>query len=278
MGQQRIDQCINEEYSVTLGLTADGKLMLSGQDGRWENVNFCENYAGYYPACDFTAIICKEGTFYAAGIDAEGKPHLFASLMGHVWNETKLIDFHAKSQASGKIVRILYDEEDDQMYLICDNGDLITVPDCVRCIRIRRMTEKQVIDGQLQERDIILCCRDGGQIRVPMSVARQYRASAEYIIEQFMENGGYLVDFRHGQTGISEGVLQRDLPEALCKAIKNGVGVYVSIEFEELRDWLDGIPKSAVAAFVCESGVLSDEAALYARRQGWRKTYSCGIF
>lgn len=270
-------QCINEEYSVTLGLTADGELMLSGRDGRPENVNFCENYAGYYPACRFTAIACKEGTFYAAGIDMEGKPHLFASLMGRVWNETKLVDFHAKRQASGKIVRILYEEDENQMYLICENGTLITVPDCVRCIRIWQVTEKRVADGLLQERDIILCCKDGSQVRVPVSAARQYRASAEYIAEQFVENGGYLVDFRHGQTGAAENVLRENLPQILHRVVTDGNGVYTSIEFANFRGWLDDMPQATVIAFVCESGVLSDEAALYARRLGWKRAYSIKV-
>ena len=41
------------EYSVTLGLTTEGKLMLPDQSGHWETVNFNENYAGDYPAYFF---------------------------------------------------------------------------------------------------------------------------------------------------------------------------------------------------------------------------------
>lgn len=274
MEQQRKDQCINIEYSISLGLTAEGKLMLSGQDGHWEDVDFCKNYAGYYSECRFTAIACGNGTFYAAGVDMAGRPHLFTSLMGSVWSETKLIDIQGQRQAEGKVVCILYDKTDDQIYLLCENGDLITVPDCMRCIRIRQVTDKQVIGGSMEGRDISVWCRDGSRVKIPMSAARQYRASAEYIAEQFGKARGYLVDFRHSQTGVAETALKESLPGALRESVLSGEGEYAGMDYAGFREWLGSIPQLTVLAFICESGVLAEEAALYARRLGWRRAYA----
>lgn len=264
MKQRWLEQCENTEYSVVLALTADGELMLSCAGGAWENVEFCRKYAGYYASCRFTAVAAGNGQFYAGGTDADGAPHLFTSLMGGVWEETQLIDVTAGGRrAGGKILRILYEEAENQIYLICENGELVTVPDCPRCIRICRVTEETVLDGKLDGHDIVLECRNGSEVRVPCAAARQYRASMEYVTAAFRRSGGYLADLR----------TDAELPES---EIAGSGGIYVKLRYSELRDWLTEIPKTAVIAFLCESGVLADEAAVYSRKEGWKRAYSLG--
>ena len=261
------DQCENKENGIRLGLTAEGDLMLSVRGGRWEDARFNENYQGYYPACRFTAIAGGEGMFYAAGTDGDGGPHLFTSLMGGVWNEIPLIDGQTGQTPGAEVVSILFEEESAQAYLICGDGNFVTVPDCARCIRVRRAAEAVVKEAFFADGDVTLVCADGGRIKIPAAAARQYRASADFLAKLFSGRGGYLLDFR-------EDAAADQLPEPLSRQAAARILTYRTVPFAGFKRLLSDIPDTEPVAFVCLSGALADEAAVYARKRGYRRAYA----
>jgi rhodanese-related sulfurtransferase len=183
--------------------------------------------------------------------------------MGGVWEPANLIPASANSvivRPTGKVLRILYNADENQVFLVCENGELVTLPDCPRCVKIRRVAEKKVADGWIDgdSKEIVMLSCDGTEYRLPLKEAVQYRASIEYIRRQ-LDSGGYLVDVRDRYTSESE-----------------PVGNSVRVPLEELPEWLEVLPINTVLAFFCTIGTRSDRAAEYARRKGFARAYSIG--
>lgn len=255
--------CRNEELGGSLGLSVSGDLMITTDDQTWELFDFNAQYAGYYPSCRFTAIACCSGLFYAAAVAPDGLPWVFSSLMGGVWGPVNLISVSVDGgnlHPTGKVLRILYDVGENQVFLICENGELVTLPDCPRCIKVKRVTTKDIADAWIDRdsKEIVMHCGDGTEYQIPLREAVQYRATLDYIKQQLV-SGGYLVDVR-GQ----------DLYDS--ESVENSV----CVPLEDLPDWLEELPRNTVLAFFCQKGIRSDKAADYARRKGFSHAYSLG--
>jgi rhodanese-related sulfurtransferase len=183
--------------------------------------------------------------------------------MGGVWEPVNLIPVSADSEnlrPTGKVLRILYDAVEKQVFLVCDNGELVTLPDCPRCVKVKRVTAKPVADGRIDSgsKEIVMLGCDGTEYRVPLKEAVQYRAAADYI-KRHLVNGGYLVDVR-------DRYMSGDDP------VENSV----SVPLEDLPEWLENLPHNTVLAFFCKMGTRSDKAVEYARRKGFARAYSLG--
>jgi rhodanese-related sulfurtransferase len=259
--------CYNPDNGRSLALTASAELMIKSGDDGWRPVDFCKNYAGYYPEVRFQAIVCKAGIFYGAGTDGEGFPHLFASVMGSVWDET-LSGATALRPAPGQVVALLKEEEQNQLYMVLSSGQVITVPDCPRCIRILQLRAEAVKEAFLEAGDLVLVTKNDEILRLPCVAARQYGASVAYLHKVFAAEGGWLMDFRDSDHPLGARIeeLIRQLP-----AMENCR--YEHMEFQNYLSALEKVPKNKAVAFVCESGSRAAEAAIQVRKRGWRRAY-----
>lgn len=147
-------------------------------------------------------------------------------------------------RASGRINQILFDSGTKQIFLLCENGELVTMPDCPRCIKITTAAACGLRHGRIEEGSIEILLADGGKITVPVRDAMQTRVSVGYA-RKMADAGGRIIDLH-------------------------------SVEPEALPELLEGIPKDVFLGFICEYGVRSDEAARYARRIGYTQAYSLG--
>jgi|GEM_PF-1599426 hypothetical protein len=244
-----------------LGLAADGTLWHSEDKKSWEPLDFNEMYAGYYPSCTFTALeYCTRG-FVAAGLDKDMLPLVFQSLSGGVWEMLNLASYSPialYTRATGKINRILSDETTGQLFLLCANGELVTLPECPKCVQIAKVSDKGITDGWIEDGALILILEDGVQLRKSLFEARQLRISLSYAKER-LSLGGYLVDLR---------IAGHIRPDKFADSIP--------VSPDQLPDWLSGISKQTFLAFFCEYGVNADAGAQYARVYGFQNAYSVG--
>lgn len=241
-----------------LALSGEGTLWKEA-DGEWTPLGFNETYAGYYPACVFTALTYTRSGFVAAGLDERGAPHVFRSLLGGVWNETQLLAALPEggyARAEGRINAILSDDA-GQIFLLCEDGILVTLPDCPKCVKLMRAADEPLLGGRIEGSAVVICTASG-EIRVPYGEAAQYRVSYGYAAQK-LARGGVLIDMRiepAGELPVSPKTL-RAVPETVCET-------------------LEGLERDGFIAFVCDFGSRADTAAAYARAHGYRRAASLG--
>ncbi|MDR1642154.1 MAG: rhodanese-like domain-containing protein [Clostridiales bacterium] len=242
-----------------LALDPSGALHFSsGED--WTLYDFNAIYKGFEPHCFFTAIACHSGLIYIAGVDDTGLPHIFASLSGQSWERLNLamqLPGGRSIRASGRIIRILHDPSRDQLFLVCQNGELVTLPDCPKCVKIRQAVSGVVADAWIEGEDIVIRLDDGTEKKISIDDAAQLRVSLSYASQKLLPDGGLIADLR---------------PEASLPEMAGSVWV----PFESLNDWLAAQDKNAPLIFVCERGTRSDYAAKLAHKMGFGKAFSLG--
>ncbi len=272
-----IQICEQKNMNLKIALDKEGNLWKSNAE--WQPIAFNENYQGYYPFCTFTAIAATDVDFVAAGVGEDGLPYVYRSVMGGVWESANLLagsPLNGFVRASGKVNRIVYDGTSRQIFLLCANGELVTMPDCPRCVRVRKVTDCALVDGQIQTeingllpeqstsgQRLVLINERWEKIILNQYEMTQVRASLSYVREQ-LKKGGFLVDLRKkegAETDFLGGIRKEQV---------------LHIESEELEEWLSVQPRELFVAFLCEYGTQADEAAHYARRHQFSRAYSLG--
>lgn len=239
--------------------TQDGQLYRQ-KNSTWQVFDFNQEYRDYYPACTFTKIAYWEETFYLAGADNHGVPHLFCSLLGNVWEPRNICAQHPISgtvPATGRIVQILYSERVLQVFLISDDGQLIVLPDCPKCVRIIEI-KPGAIDGFWENEKLIVVFQQEIRQSISIEAAAQFRASMSYM-NQRLCYGGILVDVR---------------TNSLCESSPIPNSIHVPLE--ELHDWLMTLNRTTELYFVCHIGTQADVAVKHARDNGFLRAYSVG--
>ena len=261
----------------------DGILYRNDGSGCRTVFDFNSEYQDYYKPCLFTALSSEGGQFLLAGVDEEGQPHLFLSLMGSVWEERPLLSQNPLTMyraLHGEIFRILYEEENNQYYLICRNGEMAVMPDCPKCMRIFPSAGGPSSDGDkapgvtpeledavlTPDSAILLTWKNGGQQRLPLESLRQFRVSVSFAA-RLLQQGAQLIDVREQSNHENE---QTSGPvSSLYKTA-------VSIPLSELDEYLKTQNSGICMIFLCRTGRLADEAAEYARAHGFHKAFSIG--
>ena len=240
----------------------DGSLYRRPMDqDLWEFYDFNRIYAGFYPACLFTALSVQRGLFYAAAIDAEGETHVYTSIAGEVWDAVNLTTagVFGRDTARGRVLKIFGSTKLDQVFLLTDAGQLITLPNCPKCVRILRLGGKPR-DAETADSCVRITMEDGSVKCIAMGEAAQYQVSWSYAVK-LREQGAELIDLRD----------RRRFEQWHL----NGS---INIPAEEFRDWILEKSTDKIYLFICQNGTLSQEAARYARNQGFARSYTMGGF
>ncbi|MCD7884311.1 MAG: rhodanese-like domain-containing protein [Lachnospiraceae bacterium] len=253
MNIRKICENKKNQKRTTIALDEQGSLWIStgslAEKPKWRQILFNENYKGYYPSCDFTAICATGKDFVVAAMGEDGLPYVFRSMMGGVWESVNLMCGNlvmGYQRARGKILEILYETLTRQLFMLCENGELLVLPDCPKCARIRKVSEEKITGGYFSDdRDkIILMAETGKNMEVSWEEVSQLRISSDFA-EQKRREGAVLADLRE-------------------------------INMDNLEEWLSTQKKDRCILFLCDYGVRSDQAAKYARRKGYYQAYSLG--
>ena len=237
-------------------LTDEGTPVMCTASGP-EVFDFNGQYRGLYPSCRFTAAArCKSG-YYLAGLDNTGRAHLFCSATGSTWVETVMTpQMHPELPAQcGKILSILDSPTDSHLYLVCENGYVITLPGCPKCVKESAYPEK-FLSAAIHDSTLEIQCQGGGTVTVLLAALQQLRTSWSYALPA-LKAGALLIDLR----GEDE---SRELPYA----------VHDSIQGALLR--VKKLPKNTPLFLFCHSGTQADTVAEYARHLGHVNTFSLG--
>jgi len=92
-------------------------------------------------------------------------------VLGGVWEEASLTmrdEQAGERRASGRIVRVLFDEKRRQAILVCANGEVVLLPDCPKCVKVLRAAAGEVVDGALEGEAVILRLAAGGTAAAPV--------------------------------------------------------------------------------------------------------------
>ena len=252
-----LDECV---YSgIALGRDDDGRLYIKSDD-QWELFDFNSIYSGYYPPCRFTALAACGGFFHAAGTDDNGRPHLFSSMSGSAWEERPLATRDPMGDlitVNGNVIGIIGHEEQRQLFLVTDAGQLVTLPECPKCMRVHALGGRPA-GARLCGSDIIVDMEDGTRTLLSVNALTQYRVSWTYAAGLFAK-GAVIADLRE-----KDNFALGNIPNS------------VNVPFSALSDWLTARDKAEVILFLCRTGTLADEAADFARAGGWLNAYSMG--
>ncbi|HAL73467.1 MAG TPA: hypothetical protein DCM45_00060 [Clostridiales bacterium] len=244
-----------------LARTAIGTLLANLGQG-WVPFDFNTFYAGLYPECTYTALTYTGSEFFLAGLDGGGCPHLFTSLLGGVWEMRSLSAVHpllGTQQVSCEIIQILHDAEQNQTFLICRRGQLVTLSDCPKCIRICQVTTGELTGGRLEADQICLMKSDGTMLNLPIQDIAQLRVTFSFAQQHLQLNPGVIVDLR-----LPAEFAEKSLPGS------------IQVPMEGFYDWLSGQSPSRSLFFVCRTGLMADDAVRLARSQGFRQAWSLG--
>ena len=239
---------------------ADG--LMINQGGGWRPFGFNDLYQGEYPACNFTALAYAGSEFYLAGLNPAGQPHLFTSLLGTVWEMRSLTTTHpllGTQRAAGAIVKILFEDEQNQVFLVCSSGQLVTLSDCPKCIRIQQVSDQELLGGRIDGGQLILNLADGREAAITLSDAVQYRVALSFMQGHLKNGSGLIVDLRSNVEFASG-----NLPGS------------INITMDDLPEWLGEQSIDQAFFFICRVGLLADDAARLARNRGFRKAWSLG--
>ncbi len=241
-----------------LRIDAGGSLILS-TNGEEHIFDFNACYKGFFPCCRWTCTY-EGNLLYMAGTDEYEIPHLFSSIGGEVWTEVCIGSRNSfiSEREYGDILRILYDEKSRQIFLVTRKGCLVTLPDCPKCVRVRHISSANLVDGRIEDGVIVLTDEKGAQSKISLCIAVQYQCTYAFA-KSMLKDGGVVIDLRSRESHQTDPILPS-----------------LSMDFDEIDDMLQTIPKYTPLFFFCRHGYQADQAALIARRGGFEKAYSLG--
>lgn len=130
---------LSARASACFGVTDKGEILQSKDGLTWEVLDFNSIYAGYYDTCLFEKVLTTEHRIFVTGVKKDGSPVLFFSRMGGVWTE-RYLDYSDDQGIAGYVMDtpkdIFYDDRQDQLFLVCNNGKLVLLPSCARCNKL----------------------------------------------------------------------------------------------------------------------------------------------
>lgn len=206
----------------------------------------------------FKKLINHKGMFTALITDKSGETRLVTSPMGTVWIDATP-DYYAEADSDAPQTVNINDfcAVDDQIYLGCDGGWLITMTSCSKCTTIKKVCGFDIktvdySDGKLELSD--------GENSAEMSIedVRQYNIQYDAAME-LVKNGASLVDVRSAEefgAGTLEGA--------------------VNVPLDKFEAWLEGQSKDSVIVVFCASGIRSQNAVEMAKALGYNMIYNLG--
>lgn len=138
---------LSANNSFFIGITDAGEIIKSYDGFNWDVKDYNREYAGYNQYSTFKKILTAQNSIVIIGIHENGSPSVLFSSLGNVWAER--LPFYYDDE--GKVCMltekpngITYDPIRDQFFLACDNGELLSLPTCIKCNEYIKISEKNL--------------------------------------------------------------------------------------------------------------------------------------
>ena len=138
---------VTANKSSCFGVTDTGEIIKSSDGINWEITDFNRQYAGYYKPCSFRRALLTENRIVLIGKHTDGTPAVLFSTIGNVWTE-RMLNYTDDQGMPGMLNNtpndITYDPVDDQFFLACDDGEILSLPSCTKCNVLSKVTGKDL--------------------------------------------------------------------------------------------------------------------------------------
>jgi hypothetical protein len=127
---------ISSGSSLCIGVTNKGEIIKTSDAINWEIFDYNKEYVGYNKPCSFKEVLITHNRIVIIGQHEDGSPVVLFSSFGSVWTERAVnyTDEHGMIQwVTNQPNDICYDAAGDQFFLVCNNGELLILPSCVKC-------------------------------------------------------------------------------------------------------------------------------------------------
>lgn len=249
--------CENPAQGVSLGISEDGGLRVL-REGAWREIE-----GKPLPPCVFNDILYARDDFYVAATTDEGAAAVWATLKGEVFTPVNLLEQHFWADGKpprGGAVRLFFEPVMSQLLLVTSGGDVAIIPECAKCVRLLRLTDRTVTGAEYADHRLTLICADGETETHSLAADDQIRVSVRHAIDRCKAGNGEIIDIRPNAVREKEGRIP-------CT---------VALDPEELDDWLTTIDKDRELYFICSFGTQADQAAWHAYYNGYPRARSIG--
>ena len=145
-----------------MGVTNAGEILKSFDGIHWEIKDYNKTYTGYNKRSKFKKILAVQNNIVIIGVHEDGSPSILFSTMGNVWAERLPVyqDDRGKfSCLKNEPNGITYDPGRSQFILACDQGELFSLPECTKCNRYTKISERD-LNAIIYTNDCLLIAGD----------------------------------------------------------------------------------------------------------------------
>lgn len=239
-------------------LSVSGDTITVTKDGKSTQLNYNEEYQ---KNVDFKKLAVWNNMFTALVQDREtGKTDIIASPLGSVWNEITPSDFaESDIDLKGNENFVINDfiVIDDQLYLGCNDGILITMTSCSKCYTLKKAADFN-IESIEYDNEKIFIRNNNDKKEIDLSSARQKNIKADEALK-LSEKGAVLADVRSKE-----------------EFSANNFSGSINVPIDEFETWLQTQSKDETIIVYCSSGARSAKAVEIAEKLGYTKIYDLG--
>ena len=138
---------LSTNNTLSIGVTDAGEILKSFDGFKWEIKDYNKEYAGYNPYSNFKKISATQNSIVIIGSHKDGSPAVLFSSMGNVWVEREPFYYDDQDMIcylTGKPNDLTYDPIRNQFLLACDDGELFSLPTCIKCNKYTKISEKNL--------------------------------------------------------------------------------------------------------------------------------------
>jgi len=254
---QNNNSLVAEIRGITLTVSPNGvmsRVMYGNNDTMDYNKQYGTNFT-------FLKLFNWNGSFAALVYDNNtGEKKVIKSGLGFLWQEAEY-DFFAESDIDyvyGTKFKINDAEVyGDQLYIACDNGIIIVMTPCVKCYKLKKVSDVDIKSISFQGTFMKLNANTESAFDIPIENIRQNNISVEEAINM-RSNGAIFIDVR-------------DESEFNEYHYSDSINIPLS-RINQLSQY----DKNTVLIFYCKSGGRAASALKEAQKMGFINVYNLG--
>jgi len=246
-----------EVKGINLEISPDG-LIKRIMNGSTSTMDYNSQYGGNYK---FLKLYNWNGYFAALIYDnISGEKQVITSGLGFIWQPVEY-DYFAESDIDyvyGTKYKINdIDVYGDQLYLACDNGIIIVITPCVKCYKLKKISNNNINTISFRGDVVKLNENTQSAFEIPITDIRQNNISVEEALN--MRNSGALF------------IDVREESEFNQYHYENSLNIPVS-GISEISKY----DRNTVLIFFCKSGGRAAKAVREAQKMGFVNVYNLG--
>lgn len=138
---------ISAGTAFCIGVTNKGEIIKTSDGINWSIFDYNAEYEGYSKRCVFKSVVYSGNTIAIIGEHEDKSPVVLLSSGGNVWVERTLyyIGAYGKNYFLTNLPNnICFDALNDQFILVCDKGEVFSLPGCSKCNKSFTITENNL--------------------------------------------------------------------------------------------------------------------------------------